>query len=86
MCVCVCRSECRTSKAASGQRCCLIGYKAEMNEGGRIFTPAVMGVYLDITVRVCEKGTDRESTLLLTSFTKALIISVISAVLAETQR
>lgn len=83
--LCVGGGECRTSKAARRQQCCLIGYKAKMNEGGRIFTPAVMGVYLDITVRVCEKGTDRESTHLLTSFTKALIISVISAALAETQ-
>lgn len=54
-----------------------------MNEGGSMFTPAVMGVYLDIKVRVCEKGTDRESTHLLTRFTKALIISVFSAVLAK---
>lgn len=58
--LCVCVYEHWTRQASSGQHCCLIGYKAEMNEGGRVFTPAVMRVYLGITARVCEKGTDRE--------------------------
>jgi len=46
VCVCVCVYECRTIEASSRQQCCLIGYKAEMNEAGLIFTPAVMRVYL----------------------------------------